>query len=439
MPFYLDAQIHKAPADTGKIHWGHEQFQSYNASMCDRAAREFVRNNSRKYNSDTILSRVSDDEESRPHLSEGDLKSISRCLSAYSPDSMPEEHLWGYVRAALFLDMDERVVAAVNRLISLSPDSLVRDAVYLSAIRMFISAPYHRNDLAHKYLNELDKVYSSPVGSNIVARRIVTQYWMRHYNRDSVTKYAIQSIGLVSRMDAADRDKMGQDAYMPYMSLIKLANDNGDISEQEMWLDSMAYHLSEWRGGAIDDVVSSLQREIDKLKSLYGRRSNPITEGRWFNTANNYWPVSGRISLMVWVDPVCLDRECIGKLQALRNIKEKFRETLDITLVMPSYGYAIGTLPLNEQEEGDSIVKLFSEVYGMPYPVVLDSRSMQTIPDGRIVRNPGVIADIFSEWRGVSAVVADREGRIQWMGSFDYANQLEAMLFTINRAISLTE
>lgn len=432
----LSAQIQRAPADTGISKWGYEDLTEYNyPSMCDRAGLEFIRYYSRFYEPDTTLEDILDSLGKARDLPEEGREVLQECLARYSPQHVPEGQLWGYVRASLLLNNDEQALTGIERLIAEAPDSTLREQAYIKAIITFMANYPRRLDLIFPYLERLDALSETPSPGSIAARNLLMQYWRNRYYPDSVRKYAYDAVRLIKEMSFQVKEKTN--IVYAFDMLITTANNEGNIAEQEAWLDSMAREAGDWGSGQGGQLVAAQQRLIDFRKSLYGRRSNPITEGEWFNTQGKSWPVQGKASILVQVDHLCT-LKCVDQYRTIKRLKTVFGDNLYIVLVTPSSGHSIGTEVLNLEAEGDSIVSLFTNVYEMPYAVLLDPRPTSKIADGRIVRGIGPVADLFSEWRGMNAVFADSEGRIQWMGSVRRENDLRSTITTIRRFVSPT-
>lgn len=435
VPLTLSAQIHKAPADTGKIQWGHVNFTPYRyPAMCDRAGREFVRYYSRSYIPDTSLAAMLDSSGGTVSVPEEGKEAVQECLAQYSERDVPSEQLWGYIRSALLLSEDDKAVAGIERLIREAPDSTLREDVYTTAIASFLMNSPRRIDLVSRYLDRLDKLSEIPPAGSIAMRNLIVSYWQTRYFRDSVHKYAQQSIDIIKRMPFELREKVN--APFPYGALISMANDAGNLQEQQQWLDSMEAAVGEWGGGRGRMAISNMQQALDFRKSLYGKRANPITEGHWFNTKGQSWPVAGKVSMIVLINHLCM-YECVSQYKTIKRLKRIFGDDLHITLLTQSAGYSIGTFVLNEQQEGDSIVSLFSTVYDMPYAVLLDPRPTSKLPDGRIIRGPGPIAELFEEWRGYNTILTDKHGRIQWLGSLSSEKDRRRMINTIRRLAAI--
>lgn len=433
-PGQLSAQIHKSPADTGRLEWGHKDMTSYTLpSMCDRAASEFLRYYSREYKPDTSLAAMLDSTARSRNLSDEGKQVLGACFKQFTHLSIPSQHLWGYIRSALLLDDDSSAIAAIERVIDEAPDSALLENAYTTALLTFLYNAPRRMDLFEQYLERLDKLTPLPSVGSVSARVILANYWNQRYYTDSVDKYARSAINIMERMPFELREKIN--ATTPYLILIELANNRGDLIAQDEWLKRMEEDLSDWGGGGGVSTVAQMQTLIDFRKSLYGKRINRITDGIWFNDHGEEWPVTGKVSIIVLVDHLCT-YTCYGQYRTIRRLKTIFGDDLSISLTSQSAGYSIGTPVLDEQEEGDSIVSLFTHTYDMPYALLLDPRPIARLPDGRIIRDIGPVAEMFSDWNGMNAVIADQEGRIQWMGSLAADRDRRPMINTLRRFIS---
>ena len=156
--------------------------------------------------------------------------------------------------------------------------------------------------------------------------------------------------------------------------------------------------------------------------------------GRWYNTNGVEWPVIGKVSLIVLVNHAC-GHQCWSQYETIRNIATVFGDNVHITLAAQASGFTIGSYVLDEKSEGDSIVKFFSNVYNMNYAVLLDPRPKHLLPDGRIVRGSGPVAELFNDWDGITAILTDKNGRIQWTGTLSDNSSRRPVISTIRRLL----
>lgn len=424
------AQINKSPADSGIIQWGHQDFAHYSyPSMCDRAGQELIRLEFRS------LEAISKESSNKNKALSSDSKAlIEGCLAGYSLDSLEGRNLWGYIRGSLLLDRDDWAKAGIEKAISNAIDSSMKIDMYETAIKAFLSNSPRRLDLVEEYLLRLDRLNDTPIAASISMRNLLIKHWRSENNSDSVHRYAIEAIDIMKSMSNEVKDEVN--AMYPYWQLIELANESSNLLLQQDWLDSLKLHLVDWAVGEKAQQIANLQRLIDFRKSLYGRRTNPITDGTWFNISEGRWPADKKVSLLVLVDHLCSRASCLNRYRTIRDIKAAFGDDLHVTLVTPSSGYSIGTYTLSLQEEGDSIVSLFTNSYGMPYSVLLDPRPTARLPDGRIVFGVGPVAEMFQEWRGTNAILTDKEGRVRWMGTFNGDEDKLRVLSTIRATLS---
>ncbi len=427
------AQANQVPADTGLIKWGHTEFGNYTyPAMCDRAGIELHRYQNRFAKIDTTFEEVLDSTIDQKWISENARKLVKACISQFSPDKVPEQQLWGYLRSALLIGDDQRAMLAAERAVLFPKDSAMRDRAYSLAISSFLNSIPSRIDLAHIYIRRLDSLYPTPSATAAHARLNILTYWNRQYYKDSIRKYADEAISLIHKLPSESQDLI--DVLSPFQALINIANNDGDIAAQEKYLDSMTKYFSDWRGGTGAYIAANTQKTIAHRRSIYNKKALPVKDGMWFNTNGNQWPVLGKISLIVLVDPAC-GMVCWEQYRTIKAIKTVFGEEVHITLAAQSAGFVIGSYVLDEQAEGDSIVNFFSKIYDMNYTVLLDPRPKSKIPDGRIIRGIGPVAEHFNEWNEITAILAGKDGRIQWTGTLSDNSSKRPVFATITRLL----
>lgn len=429
-----EAQVVRAPADTGIISWGHDDLTSYtHPSMCDRAVHNILRSYLRLRSPDTSIVEIVDSVLDIRRLPGEAAEVGKRCISQFQLQSVDKAQLWSYARLAAMLEDFPTAHSAIEMLYNDAPDSSARERVLYKAFGLFLQIRPRQLDIAHEYLARIDAMSERPVPAAVSARISLASYWHLQYNKDSVLRYAKEAISITQKMDLVTRDKVN--ATYPYILQIDLANEEGDLLLQQSVLDSMAQALSDWGAGKGSMAVAAMQNLIDFRRTLYNKKTNPITEGLWFNHGGIERPAPGQASLMVLTNHLCGFR-CREQYNVIKELSETFKDDLHITIVTPSSGYVLGSFVLSPEEEGDSVVKFFTEVLDMPFSVLLDPRPVSNIPDGRKVYGVGPVAEMFAEWKEMNAVLTDIQGRIQWMGSLSGRSDKRPLAQTIERIIS---
>lgn len=432
-PADLPSQVIKSPADTGAIQWGHSTFDRYtHQSMCEQALNGIIDLGDRTILPDMSIEDIMNVDVGPPNIPTQTTDAIYQCISKVKVDSIDKSQLLSYANALSALGKFDEAKEALDLLYHYhASDSLLQQDVLLSGFAMFLrSSQQGYMEITHEYLGRIDALSKSPVPSSVIARLQLMTYWYKQYESDSVRKYAHEIIALFPRM--SDANILRTPATAAFEALITLANNEGDISEQQFWLDSMVSGLGDIASDQISRRKYTLQRAIDFRRSLYGNKANQIDVGMWFNHNGILRPSPGIMSLLVYVDHACLKRECVNQLQSLRKIS--LVNNLHITLITPTSGFIPGSLVLEPEEEGKASVKYFTDVWKLPHTVLLDIRPTSVLEDGRIIRGPGPISDMFSEWGGgVNALLTDMQGRLQWMGSIRGENDVMALLWIIRR------
>lgn len=433
-PGSLSAQIQVSPADTGILKWGYIYDSTYSVpSMCDRAGIVYYRISQRTHRRPVTAAEILDTVEMPMMVSKEGQDFVRSCLKKFDIDTLGIADLWGYARATLHIGEDEQAIHAIERVFAKTKDSLLKEHVYMDAIHMLLNALPRRLNLVKTYTDKLDQLYPTPRSSSYAIRATMIRFWGVRYYQDSVHKYATEALDIFRRLSRSDKQSV--DALLPFQSLIDLANHNGNISEQEQWLDSMNIYLSEWGGGTGATVTKRLQRAIDTRKITYNRKINSISEGLWANSDNREFPVQGRASLLIRLSHSCHSPSCTELINTLKDLQTVFGNDLEIVFVTQTEGFVLGSPPLPPEEEVIAAADYFAKTYGLDYSLLMDVRPTYTMPDGRIVRSPGPIAELFNDWAAINALLTDRDGRVQWTGTFRGAGDRRAVIKTINRIL----
>lgn len=430
----LQAQVLTSPADTGRMAWGHKDFNRYDRpGMCDRAAMLTRGYQTRKYDPDTVFRVVEDIDVPLPE----EIAKVARnCLSAIDTDSISPRQTWSLVRVMLTLDEDESSKSAIDKL--LARGKIRADTLYVlgKAIDVYLKAIPARLDMAFHYTVQLDSLSGSgvqPLRFNV--RNNIANHWMRKYVPDSVRKYASQAIEIYRFMEPMEQDMVPINSLLTH--LINIANERGDVAGQEAILDTARELMSEWRQDHGRTWLDMTARSIDARISMYGRKTQPLDGAFWLNHQGSPRPLAGKMSLVVMANHNCgRNQTCVSQFTALKRLKTLYGDKLDLTIVSVTQGYAPGSGVLTPAEEAEAVAKYFTEYHKLSAAILVDEAPVHTIEDGRVIRDMAPIMYTFNDLGSANALLTDAEGRIRWLGRFSSDDDRKPLVTTINRLLA---
>lgn len=431
---YALSQRHVDPSDTGRIRWGHENFQNYfSPGMCDRAMADVLRLHQRVFKPDTSTSRLVQNDSVLRVIPPAVIDVARKCVSKFNVNSLEPSQLPHLANIYITLGDISNSQAAMDRAILLAKDR--KDTVsYISdALLMHLNAIPIRLDIAKKYADIFDNGNSMP--DKFMVRQIYMNFYRSRYVVDSIKKYANEAIGLYKTMSLEDQDKV--DIPGTFKTLLELANESGNLTLQSEILDTAAMVMGGWQGGQGAQYVQSYSNSLDIRKSFYNKKTKPLEEGMWYNNNGIPRPQSGKVSLLIKTGHNC-GVKCYDQINTIRKLYRTYGADIDISLITSTNGFAPGSGPLEPAAEGREAAKYFNDFLKLPFPVLVDEAPTHKMDDGRIRRGSGPIATMFGDFQGVNAILTDALGRIQWMGGLSSESDRKMVMAVINRALSMT-
>lgn len=300
---------------------------------------------------------------------------------------------------------------------------------------MYLNARPLRLDVVHRYIKAIDHLSPAVTVAQYGARLTLARFWFEHYDPDSVKAYSNQAIDIFKSLSFDQQERIPA-AFQAFQYLFDIANEAGDITAMDEVIDSAKVIIGQYGGGIGHRWISQATRVLDFRKSLYGNMSRPLEGSYWFNNNGVARPVPGKISLVVLTNHNGGERQ-YTQYTALKRLHRIYGDTLDVTLITTTQGYApAASKVLTPQEEGAEAAKYFNEFHKMPFSVVVDEAPTHKLDDGRIIRGPAPLAGLFMDWQGVNAFLTDAEGRIQWAGMLTAEKDRRLIMSTINRLLS---
>ncbi len=418
--------LRRNPADTGRMAWGRKDFSRYqSADACDRAATQLLVESRRTRVFDTL-----------PYKLEADtVFSVARdmartCGSKYTVEGTDPRELWSLFRLSQMLGNFDNAKAAVVRQLTLSKTLEDSANVLVKALSLYLSGPPPRLDLAQAVLKELDAMGPTRKVQQFQGRVALMGHWQLVYNADSLLAYATAAVEQSRTMSIVERDEVS--LMTPYSALLTLANETQDVAGQEKIFNEALTDVGSWRDGQGARWTTMMGGLIEMRKTLYGKKTKPLASTFWFNTNDSPRPLPGKMSLIIHVSHTCGER-CFGLYTLMRQLIAKYGNELDITFVTETRGFAAGTGPLEPKDEAKKASSYFLDFLKLPVAVLVDETPWETIPDGRRIAQPSAIGSMFSGWSALNAILVDKEGRIQWLGTVGSSGDERMIVSAIDR------
>ncbi len=429
----LYAQRSISPADTGRMKWGHSDFSDYDRpTMCHRALGEATRQYTRRYYKDTALAPIVKNSAPIRELPKEAIETVRACATRLNLDSQTPDQLWAVARIYLVLGDLEKSKLVAEKVIQTGINSEEKLEMMLQALLMYLNHSESSLSLANYFADAIRAF--EPVSNTSIFQVDITLagYFLERYNVDSVLHYSKSAIVTLKKMSIEEMDKVA--AISAFTPQLDIANEKGDIPQQEKILVEASELLKNWRSGLGMQMIAGILHGLDVKKTVYNKRMTVLNDGVWENSDGLERPKSGVASLIVLVNHNC-GSVCYSRINAIKRLKKTFGDDLDVVLITTTSGFAPGSGPLTPTEEGKAAAKYFKDYLELPYPLLVDESPTYKLDDGRIIRDNGPLAQMFSDFSGTNAVVTDRLGRIQWAGALTFEAQIRLLASVIERAV----
>lgn len=433
----LGAQHRTSPADTGRLKWGHTEFDSYDrASMCDRAMAEVFRLYTRIYKPDTATAPINQSDTTTVVIPAEVGQKARECVQKLDMSKQGPRQLRSLSRMYLEMGDIQQSIDMAKRSSDLYADTDDKFEALSIAVEQYLDNPRPRLAVAHQFYDMVMTASPAHVRTRFDVNVLFADFYYQRYLPDSVQKYSDLAIAELHSMSIEDKDKV--EAFGPFVHSLNIANEQGDLKEQDRLLDSARSLLAGWRygrRGSGSEVLVLLSNILDTRKTLYNKKTKPLEGSFWANNGGVPRPVVGKVNLLVQTSHNCAFR-CTSQILALKRLARTFGDQLDISLITMTNGFAPGSGPLTPEEEAKAATKYFTEYHGLPFPILIDESPTHKLPDGRIIRDKAPVASIFANFQGVNALLTDASGKIQWVGSLYSDVDRRIVVAAINRAIS---
>ena len=423
----LSAQSRQAPADTGRMAWGHKDYTRYTSvDQCDRAAMHVWADVGRVYVPDTGQYSAKADT-----VPSAVIAAARACGTKFTAADTDPRELWSLMRLSLILGNDAQAKAVVERQYALAKTSSERATVLTTAIATYMGFAPPRLSAAQALLARLDSLGPTEKVAQFNARLDIMKYWHTLYDVDSLRAHANAALDRIQAMTQDERDAVP--VYEPYMELLMIANEQQDLETQQKLLDRALADVGTWREGRGAEWTGPSSSLLETRRAIYGKKARPLAGSFWFNNGGVPKPAPGKLSLLVHVSHVC-SVQCFPLYTLIRQLNRQYGSELDITFVTDTRGFAPGTGPIPANEEAQHASKYFHEFLKLPVGLLVDETPFTKRPDGRLVHKTSPIGELFNGWRMVNAVLIDAGGRIRWLGALSSGSDKRMIESAINKA-----
>jgi len=154
-----------------------------------------------------------------------------------------------------------------------------------------------------------------------------------------------------------------------------LLRRNGPEAFFDSWRHDAGIEAKRWHLSARDsaDLVSTALRGG-------GQSAPPLQADFWFGPADRSdLPSTRRVTLVVFVDERC-GAGCYEEYGAVRRLKRRFGERLDVVLVTNTKGYFREHPPLDPAAEADVLREYFLDELGLPAMLAVVNAPFNTLP-----------------------------------------------------------
>jgi hypothetical protein len=420
----------RVAADTGRMAWGRQDYSDYpTAVACDRAVYHMRAELMRTRTADTMP--YSLDADTIPTLARAVAQA---CGARFTVDETPPHALWSLYRLALTVNDDSKAMAVMERQLSLATTR--RDSAQRMeyGIEGLMNASPPRIAMARTLLQRIDALGTAAKYSQFRARLQMLGYWKHLYERDSLRAYATSAITVLQSMTPEERSELST-VIQPYEILLDLANEIQDLETQGQLLDQALAEIGTWRDGQAGSWITGQMALLETRRTLYGKRTKPLEGSFWFNTGGTPRPNLGKVSLLVRADHTC-GTGCFSLYTLIRQLKAKYGDGLEITLITETRGFALGTGPISPAEEAKKASEYFLEFLKLPVGLLMDESPFTKRSDGRIIWQTSPIGAIFAGWNGANAVLIDPTLSVRWIGDVRSDRDRRFIVAAIDRVVN---
>jgi hypothetical protein len=399
-------------------------------SACDRAVLRVAEQSERtKQRSVSALDVIYD--RSTDTLPSTAVEFAQTCIAKFTLEATAPHELLSWFRVALAAGNDEDAERSLDRRLNHTQSKLERAGILLRGIEAYITARPARISTAKKRIRQLDSLDDSAYVERYSAHLLLAKYYEKL--QTSVDQLAEQSeilLNLIPKMNSWELHAI--DVRFPYAWSFELAEWKGDRDAQEALITHAESNIQEWRNGDGRMFVSGLIRLLDLRVALYNKPFRSLTGTYWFNTNGTNHPKPGSVSLVVLLSHTCYV-ECTDLHETLRQFHARYNSALDMTILTATRGWTLETgLPASVPDEAQYAAKYFTEHLKIPAAVLVDSIEYQRLPDGRMIPIGSELSNRFVQ-SGIDAILVDREGHVQWLGTF--RGQIRGLKETLQRLI----
>lgn len=433
----LLASLQTTPADTGRMAYGHQDWKRYTTPPpCDRAVASETAESQRKHDRPAELPSVGLDTTSMlpVTLPPSAVAAAKHCAPQVAVATTARRDLWSLFRLLLARNDDSAASAVVQRQLRLVRSAANQGAVLLTAIQNGLAARPARLAAAQGWLRQMDVLGPSVRVSQYNGHLQLLEYWQTAYTPDSIRAHVTTLLRLLRPMTAEERDLI--DASAPYEALLQLANDTNDVASAQSIIAREKRDISGWRGDGGAQMAADAEQLLAMQTTLYGKRTRALQGTYWFNIGGTPRPAPGSVSLLVHVDHTCGIR-CYPLYALLRQIQSRYGDVA-LTLMTETHGWAIGTGVLPPAAEADTVSHYYLDFLKLPAALVVDRSPVSKKADGHVIHGISPIGSMFNGWKGVNAILVDRDATIRWIGMLRDETDLRRVSFVIERLSSST-
>lgn len=430
----VSAQKSISPADTGRIKWGHSDFNGYDrAGMCNRTLDEVDRQHTRIYVKDTAFEPIRNNKSYVPKVSQAVVETVKRCIEHLDMNAQPANQLWVISRIYMGIGELQKSKDVAEKAISTGVNHGEQLEMMIEAMEMYLNFNGGSLEHVHYFANRIRSEDPVSKVAKFKADFLIGTYYYIQYEPDSVLAYTNSAIEILSQMTLEEMDSVP--AIEPFSLQINIANVNGDLSTQEKVAERAQGIVAHWRNGMGARFVTGFFSGIEAKKTAYNKRTSTLEGGIWENFDGTPRPLTGKPSIFIAVNHNCKSF-CYNQLSSIKRLKNTFGDSLDLVLITSTMGYVPGSGPLTPKEEAKLAGKFLREVHDLPYTLFVDESPSYKLDDGRIIREKSPVMQMLSDIGNASAIVTDSEGRVQWIGDMRNEWHLRVVTAVIDRALN---
>jgi hypothetical protein len=426
----LSAIVPVTPADSGRTSSAFTDFSRYSAAACERmvfnATGTVRRHRNEALSGSFAVRQLTEWNAPFPPVV---IAAARTCATHIDPRIVPVSQLRTALRVFVFIDDSVRVQQTLDRWLALDPSATSRGQALFELVDAYMSTRPMRLAEAQAATRRVDALGRGAALWQVEAHSALSFYWTVNYNLEQiVAEGKAASVAYTQLPDSLLGVGFAPASFAAARTAQALLDAYGATvldTLRTMMVATFQRKTSPEQLQAMTAMLTQLARPVE----AYGQSVAPLTAKYTYDLGDRATrPTTGLVSLLYRFDPNC-GAGCETAYHALGTLAARYGDTIQITLVAQTHGHLPFSDVLTPDQEAPAIRTYARNILALPFGLLVEDSPMLVLPDGRQVPGRTPATDLFGN---ASALVADRQGKLRWIGNIDVLSRVDA---AVRRAI----